>query len=561
MVQKQYKRSEKSSYDKQTAVGTTGMVVSPHPVATEIGKKVLIDGGNAVDAAVAIQFALNVTEPMMTGVGGSGFMMVYNRDSKTTKIFNGHSRAPQAAYPEMFVDEQGEIIPFRDRSTRGTAVAVPGILKAMDAALEEYGSKTMADLIDPSAKLAEEGMSVNWVMKKTLDNFHYRLGDEARKLYMPGGEPLREGDIVKKEHLAKTFRILQKEGIGCFYEGDIADAIISTVKEQGGFMTHSDLKSYRISIDEPAWGDYKGHKIASCNVPSAGGTTLLNILKLLETFNIEQYSPKSWEKYYLFTEAMRIAFADKVSYFGDPDFVDMPLKGLTSEEYIEERRKLLNFERRNDAVDFGNPWKYDSVKEQTVVRQPFEKERERSETTHFTVTDQWGNIVSCTSTVEHPFGSGIMVKGYGFMLNNELTDFDAMPGGLNQAEPGKRPVSCKSPTIVFKDDDPVLTLGSPGGPTIIGSVFETIVNVIDFKMELKDAIEEPRIFNANGPLIWWEGGIDMEAKGNLEAMGYEFADDALVIGNVQAIQFDRENNRIYGAADSSREGGAIGLEG
>jgi gamma-glutamyltranspeptidase/glutathione hydrolase len=193
-----------------------------------------------------------------------------------------------------------------------------------------------------------------------------------------------------------------------------------------------------------------------------------------------------------------------------------------------------------------------------VVRQPLEDDR--GETTHFTVRDRWGNIAACTSTVEHPFGSGIMVKGYGLLLNNELTDFDAVPGGVNEAGPGKRPVSCKTPTILFKNDKPVLTLGSPGGPTIIASVFQTIVNLIDFKMDLKEAIEEPRIFATPGPLISWESGIDMFSKGKLESMGYQFAEVNHVIGNVQAIRIDPETGEMYGAADSSREGTAIGLD-
>lgn len=287
---------------------------------------------------------------------------------------------------------------------------------------------------------------------------------------------------------------------------------------------------------------------------------MLQILKLLEGFDFSKYNAKSWEKYYLFTEAMRIAFSDKIAFSGDPEFSEIPLNGLLNEEYLAERRKLINFERRNDSVDFGNPWAYTGGKEINIVRQPFEPEKERSETTHFTVIDKWGNIVACTSTVEHPFGSGIMVKDHGFVLNNELTDFDAVPGGLNEVQPGKRPVSCKTPTIVFKDDEPVLTLGSPGGPTIVGSVFQTLVNVLDFGMDLKEAIEEPRIFNSTGPLIGWESGISMEAKGELESMGFEFADGPFPLGNVQAIKIDREKGLIYGAADSSREGKATGID-
>lgn len=549
---------EKESYNRETAVGTAGMVVTPHSVATDIGEKVLRDGGNAVDAAVAIQFALNVVEPMMTGIGGSGFFMVYKNKTKDVKIYDGHTRAPKGVHPGIFLDNKGEVIDFLKRSTHATAVGIPGILKAMDEALNDHGSKPLADLIQPAIEAAESGVEVNWVFEEALQNFHYRLGKEAKAYYFPEGKHLRQGDSLVKEHLGKTFRILQKEGISAFYEGEIAEAIVSILQEEGGIMTLEDLKDYRMTIDEPIWGEYKGYEIASSAPPSAGGLTVIQILKILEKFDLSQYDARAWEKYYLITEAMRLAFADKIAFSGDPEFSDLPIKGLLHDEYIAERAKAVNFKRQNDAIDFGNPWRYQKGVSKQVVRQP--DDLEKSETTHFTVVDQWGNIAACTSTVEHPFGSGIMVKGYGFLLNNELTDFDANPGGINEAQPGKRPVSCKSPTILFKDGKPVLTLGSPGGPTIIGSVFQTIINIIDFQMNLKEAIEEPRIFASTGPLIEWESGLNMDAKGELESMGYEFGDEPSRIGNVQAIQIDHEKSRLYGAADSSREGKAGGIK-
>ncbi|KKK36194.1 gamma-glutamyltranspeptidase [Mesobacillus campisalis] len=553
-------RSNRSEYERETAKGAKGMVVSAHPVATDIGNQILKEGGNAIDAAVAVQFALNLGEPMMTGIGGSGFFMVHHSESNTTKIYDGHSKAPKKAHPEMFLDDKGEVIPFKKRSTHATAVGVPGILAAMDAALQEHGTKELSDLIQPSIEAAENGIHVNFMLDWALKEFEYRLNDQARELFLPKGKALAEGDTYFKEHLVKTYRILQREGIKAFYEGEIAEAIVSTLKENGGFMELSDLKDYRPMIDEPVWCEYRGYKVASSNMPSAGGTTVLQILKLLEGFDLSKYDAKSWEKYYLFVEAMRIAFSDKVAFSGDPEFNHIPVEGLLNEDYLRERRKFINFEGKNAAIDFGNPWAYENGEEISVVSQPFEPERERSETTHFTVMDRWGNIVACTSTVEHPFGSGIMVKDYGFMLNNELTDFDPVPGGLNEPRAGKRPVSCKSPTIVFKDGKPVLTLGSPGGPTIVGSVFQTLVNVLDFKMDLKEAIEEPRIFNSTGPLIGWEAHVDEMAKGKLEQLGYEFSKDPYPIGNVQAIAIDPESGEMYGAADSSREGKAAGID-
>lgn len=547
----------KDDYKRETATGKAGMVVTAHPVATSIGEKILREGGNAVDAAVAIQFALNIVEPMMTGIGGSGFLMVYNEKNKETKIFDGHVRAPKAAHPNMFLDEKGEVIPFKKRSIKATAVGIPGILKAMDEALSEYGSKTLAELIEPSIEFAEKGVPVNWVFCDALENFEYRLGEEARKFFIPNGKPYKAGDLLIKEKLANTYRILQRDGISAFYEGEIGEGIISCIQELGGFMELSDLQDYKATIDEPMFGTYKDYQIASSMAPSAGGFTVIQILKILESFHLEQYDVHSWEKYYLIAEAMRLAFTDKKAFLADPEFAELPLKGLLHDEYIAKRRSFINFKARNNAIDFGNPWIYDSVKQRDIIPQP--NDEERSETTHFTVRDRWGNIAACTSTVEHPFGSGIMVSDYGFMLNNELTDFDSIPGGMNEVQPNKRPVSCKSPTIIFKDGEPILTLGSPGGPTIISSVVQTIINVLDLKMDLKAAIEEPRIFTPMGPHIEWESGIDMISKGHLEAMGFAFNEVPHSIGNVQAIQINPADGSSYGAADSSREGCAVGL--
>ncbi|WP_254660911.1 gamma-glutamyltransferase [Bacillus sp. FJAT-27225] len=549
-------RSYRCLPERETAKGKFGMVATAHPLATEIGKNVLEDGGNAIDAAVAIQFALNVGEPSNTGIGGSGFFMVYHKESGKIKIFDGHSQAPAAAHPEMFLDEHGEIIDFKKRSTHATAVGIPGILKAMDAALMEYGTKPLSELVEPAAKACEEGVPMNWVHIDMLDKFQYRLGEEAKKLYF--AESIKEGHILKKPELARTFRLIGKEGVEAFYEGEIAKAIVNTLQELGGFITLDDLKNYRHTIDQPVRGTYRGYEIAAASPPTAGGPILLYILKLLEKYDLKSYGLHSWEKYYLFAETMRLAFSDKIAYMGDPRFTDIPLKGLGDERYLAERLKYIDFEFRNQDIDFGNPWKFEGRPGPKVIRQPMDAEQ--SETTHFTVADAFGNIVACTSTVEHPFGTGILVPGYGFFLNNELTDFDPRPGGINEPAPGKRPVSCKCPTILFKDGEPVLTLGSPGGPTIIASVFQTIVNIVDFGMDLKDAIEEPRIFCSPGQLISWEEGIDMIAKGKLESMNFEFGEVPHVIGNVQAIQFNCETGEMVGAADSSREGSASGID-
>ncbi|AOC57102.1 MULTISPECIES: gamma-glutamyltransferase [Bacillus] len=547
------------THGNKVAVGKDGMVATAHPLASEVGADVLKKGGNAVDAAVAIQYALNVTEPMMSGIGGGGFMMVYDGKTKETSIINSRERAPQGATPDMFLTDEGEVIPFAERSTHGNAVGVPGTVKGLEAALDKWGTRSMKELIKPSIQLAEDGFEIDSVLAKAIDDHQGKLKNTAAApIFLPDDQPLKEGDLLVQPGLAKTFKLIAKKGSKAFYEGKVAKALANTVQDFGGTMTTDDIDRYEVKTDKPIWGDYKGYQLASMPPPSSGGVFMLQMLKILDHFNLSQYDPKSFEKYQLLAETMHLSYADRAAYAGDPEFVDVPLKGLLDDDYISERASLIELDQMNRNPKEGDPWAYEDEKTPSpIVPQP--EDKTIGETTHFTVADQWGNVVSFTTTIEQLFGTGILVPEYGFFLNNELTDFDARPGGANEVQPNKRPLSSMTPTIIFKDNEPVMTVGSPGGTTIIASVSQTILNLLEYDMELQDAVEEPRIYTNSPTSYRYEVGVPLDVRTKLNDMGHRFGNSPIDIGNVQALLIDRKAGTFTGVADSSRNGTAVGV--
>ncbi|WP_409253883.1 gamma-glutamyltransferase [Bacillus sp. SCS-153A] len=544
--------------EQYRAVGDYGMAASATQEASDIGAEVLRNGGNAADAIVAMQFAMAVSEPFNTGVGASGFIVYHDKSSGETKVFNGHSKAPLSAHPELCLDEKGNLIPFVERTMNESFVGIPGIMKALDTINKTYGTKDLGELIDPSIDLAENGIKVNFLWDMALKLYGSRVGDSARDFFFPKGVPLVEGDIVRNKALAKTFRIFKEEGIDALYKGRIGQAIVDRLQSHNGHMEMSDLENYECEIQDPIVRNYRGFDVAVPAPPNGGGTNVLQILKIIEQFDLSKYNPSSWEKYFILSEAMRLVFSDKLAYMSDPNFHNIPVNGLLDPEYIAERAKFIDFNGRNPDIDFGNPWKYDDSTMETGAASQKRSEG-GGETTHFTAVDRWGNVAACTSSLEHYFGAGIMIEEYGFLLNNDLTDFKAEKNHINEMRGGKYPVSAKCPTIILKDGEPFMTLGSPGGPTIVSSVAHVILNVIDFKMDLKEAIEHPRIYNSTAPEVWVEDDFDERVKEKLRSLGIEILDDSLPIGNVQAILIDQDNNRLYGAADSTRPGKATGV--
>ena len=539
---------------------TKGIVSASHPLAAEAGIRILEQGGNAVDAAAAIQLTLNVVEPMMSGIGGGGFMMFYSKDTKKITMIDSREMAPQNVKTDLFLDENGKPVPFSERHTTGKAVAVPGTLMGVETALIKYGTMKLSQVIEPAIQQAEKGVKVNWATAQYIDENKEKLQkyQTAADVFVPNGKPLEEGDILNQPDLAKTLKLIQKEGSQAFYTGEIGKALVKEVQKRGGTMTEEDLKNYVVKEREPIESTYRGFKVVSAAPPSSGGLTVLQILKLMEGFNVQKMGVNTPEYLQHLTEAMHLAYADRAAYMADEDFYDVPSKGLIDEKYLEERRKLINPEKATADVKEGDPWKYEG--KETLSQITGKEENPIGQTTHFSVIDKWGNMVSYTTTIEQVFGSGIMVPDYGFMLNNEMTDFDAIPGGVNQVEPKKRPRSSMSPTILLKDDQPFMAIGSPGGPTIIASVAQTIINVIDHKMPIQKAILTPVIYTGGYPTIRWEPGIDQNTRLELMAKGNVFEEKPSYIGNVQAVIFDYENGQMYGGADNTREGTVLGVD-
>lgn len=552
--------------DLKGDTGYYGMVSSAVEEATDAGNEMLKLGGNAFDAIIAVQLALAVVEGMNTGIGSGGFILCHDYKNKDTKVVNAHPTAPAALRPDCFIDENGKEIPFDERSTHGTAVGIPSIMKGLKYVHENYATLPIETLIDPAIRLAESEVRVHSLWERTLELFEHRLGKEAREKFVPDGVKLKEGDTIRQTELANTLKTIRDNGFDDVYKGEIADAIIETVKEQGGIMNHQDLINYDVRIENPLWSSYKGFDIALPVPPSAGGIGVALQLKILEQLDISKYEPHSSEKYHLMAQTLQLALADDNKYIEDTRFSPAPLDGLLHDDYIKERMQQISVERDAEKKTAGNPWQYQKGGH-SESEQLSSSEKEGMETTHFTAVDQWGNVAACTTSIERIYGSGIMVPGHGFLLNNHLTDFSTEPGSMNEPNGNKYPKSSKSPTILFHEGKPFFTLGSPGAATIIASVVQTIVNVIDYNMPIDDAIKDPRVYVMPDLSKQWEDGLDDSVLKELSDLGYQFdqsfreetADTR--IGDVQAILIDHANDRrLYGGADFPRPGDAEGLK-
>lgn len=552
--------------DEQTDEGDEGMVVSAHPIASEIGAQVLKDGGNASDAAVAMQLALNVVEPMMSGIGGGGFMMYYDANDKDVSLINSRERAPSKATGDLFLDEDGNLPPFQERVRSGKSVGVPGTLKGLEDTINKHGSGeyNLKDLLQPAIKLAEEGHEINWSLAKQIENNANKLSKtKAADVFLNNeGEPKEEGELLVQEDLADTFKLIAQKGTDVLYGGEIGQAIVNEVQSFNGIMEMEDLENYELSYENPVRENYKGHEVVTMPPPSSGGLTMLQMLKMAEKLNITDYDVKSSDKYHFLIESMHLAYADRGEYMGDPDQVIIPSEGLLNDDYIDKRISTIKSDKVNTNVKPGNPFDYqDGDKPNLTNPNTGESDRVEGETTHFSVIDSSGNAVSYTTTIEQVFGSGIMAEG--IMLNNEMTDFDARPGGANEVAPNRRPLSSMTPTIVLKDNEPYMTVGSPGGTTIITSVTQTILNNIGYGMDIKDSIEEPRIYSNKYPNIRWEPGIPKNVREQVTNLGHTWENEPVDIGNVNSIIVEVDEttgkNNYLGAADSTREGSAVGI--
>ena len=537
-----------------------GMVASTSKLASQVGVDVLRRGGNAVDAAIAVAFALAVTYPAAGNLGGGGFMMIRLRDGRTTAI-DYREMAPAAAHRDVYLDERGELKKGEGGSLIGyRASGVPGTVAGMELALKKYGSGklTWAQLVEPARRLAAEGFPLPYSLARSLRANADKLGlyPESKKVYLNGGRFWGEGDVWRQPELAATFARLQRFGAREFYEGQTARLIAADMKAHNGLITLEDMKNYVAKEREPLRGTYRGFEVISMPPPSSGGAVLIEMLNMLEGFDLRRAGASSSERYHLETEAMRRAFADRAEYMGDADFADVPLAGMVDKKYAERLRKGIKAERASTSAEVkaGRPTGAES-----------------EETTHFTVVDAEGNCVSNTYTLNDGYGSKVVVKGTGVLMNDEMDDFAAKPGtpnlfGLIQGErnavaPRKRPLSAMTPTFVLRKDGSLwFAVGSPGGPTIINTVLQVVTNVIDFDMNIQQAVDAPRIHHQWLPdeLVYEPYGMSADTIRALEGRGHKLTARPRYMGDAQGIMIEEKTGVRLGASDPRGGGEPVG---
>ena len=535
-------------YDSSNAIfhpvyGKNGMVASEQGLATQVGLDILKQGGNAIDAAVAVGFALAVVLPNAGNIGGGGFMVLH--DDKTGKdvAIDFREIAPAKASRDMYLDNQGNVIDGKSLFTHD-ASGVPGTVAGMEYALKKWGTMPLSKVLEPAIKLADKGFIVSDVLAQTLKEEKSTLGkwSASKAIFFKNGEPLKSGDLLVQKDLAKSLRLIAKQGAKAFYQGEIATKIAKEMQSHGGTMTLEDLKAYKVVERQPIIGDYRGYKVVTMPPPSSGGVHLIEILNMLEHYPIKEDGVNSAKNIHHMAESMKLAYADRSEYLGDPDFVKIPVTGLTSKAYANELVKAIddNKARLSSNIKPGKP-------------QPYESDQ----TTHFSVMDKAGNAVAVTYTLNLNFGSGIVVEGTGILLNNEMDDFSVKPGvpnafGLvggtaNAIEAKKRPLSSMTPTIVMKNNKPWLVTGSPGGARIITTVLQSVVNTIDHEMNPAEAIITPRVHHQWLPdELRVEEGISPDTIKLLQDKGHKVVTKA-PMGRIQIIQAD--DSGFYGYSD------------
>src|SRR5689334_9683000 len=537
-----------------------GIVASTNEVASQVGVDIMKRGGNAVDAAIAVAFALAVTHPAAGNLGGGGFMMIRLKDGRTTAI-DYREMAPGAANRNVYLDKNGNLIEGEGGSLVGyRAAGVPGTVRGMELALKKYGSGklTWSQLVEPARQLAGSGFVVTHELAHSLHSNREYLEKyaETKRIYLKGGQFYQEGELFRQPELAETFARLQRFGPNDFYEGETARLIVADMKRHNGLMTMEDLRGYVAKERTPLRGTYRGHEIISMPPPSSGGAVLIEMLNILEGFDLQKMEASSSDRYHLMAEAMRRAFADRAEYMGDSDFVKVPVQGLIDKSYAKTLRSSINTDRASTSAEVraGRPAGYES-----------------DETTHFTVVDSQGNAVSNTYTLNNSYGSAAVAKGTGLLLNDEMDDFAAKPGtpnmyGLIQGErnavaPKKRPLSAMTPTIVLRKDGSLwFTVGSPGGPTIINTVLCVITNVIDYGMNIQQAIDFPRIHHQWLPdeLVGEPSGFSSDTQRALTSRGHTLG-KLRYLGDAEGIMIEQKTGVRLGATDPRRSDGlAVG---
>jgi gamma-glutamyltranspeptidase/glutathione hydrolase len=542
-----------------TARSKSAMVASQHPLASRIGLEIFKKGGNAVDAAIAVGLALAVVYPEAGNIGGGGFMVIRKKDGATAAI-DYREMAPSAAHRDLYVDKDGTLIRGEGSSTIGyRASGVPGVVAGFELAFQKHGSGKVkwSDLVQPAVELARDGYVLSFRLAELLKAYGDSLEKypESKRIFLNNGKYFEAGDRHIQTDLADTLSRIRDQGAKGFYEGRTAQLIAADMKANNGLITEEDLKNYKAKEREPLRGTYRGHEIITMPPPSSGGIVMLQVLNMLEKYDIRGMGAGSAAKFHLLTEASRRAFADRAEYMADPDFAEVPAGDLVRKEYAAERLKTFDPAKASASKDikFGQP-----------------VGAEGSETTHYTVVGPEGDVVSNTYTINDLYGSRVTAKGTGVLLNDEMDDFAARPGtpnlfGLvqgerNKVEPGKRPLSSMTPTIVLRKDGSVwFAVGARGGPRIISAVMQTVINVIDHGMDIQEAIDHPRIHHQWLPdtLLYEPHGLSADTMKILQSYGHVFNANPGNIASATGIMIDEKGIRI-GAIDPRSDGEAIG---
>ena len=536
-------------------IDNQGMVVSQRKIASEVGAQILKEGGNAVDAAVATGLALAVVLPRAGNLGGGGFMIIHLKEEDRNIAIDYREKAPSGAFRDLFLDENGNYDKKKAQFSLLSA-GVPGSVAGFHHALMNYGTLSWEEVLKPAIRLAEEGFEIPHDLANTLASKRYRArlssNEAAAKVFYKEDKSLyKAGEILVQNDLANTLKQLSEFGPDAFYKGEIAKLIVKEMERNGGLITLEDLSNYQIAERKPLNGQYKDYKIVSMPPSSSGGTHLIQMLNMLEEFPIKEMGFGSAESIHILAEVMKRAYADRSKYLGDTDFYKVP-SSLTSKDYAKSLNAFISKDKitPSDEISAGNPFPYESP-----------------DTTHFSVMDSFGNAVSNTYTLNFSYGSGMMIPGTGMLINNEMDDFSSKPGtpngyGLlgseaNAIEGNKRPLSSMTPTIIFKNDEPYIVFGSPGGSRIITTVLQVALNVMDHDMNIAQAVHSPRIHHQWLPeILMIESGFGPDTERLLTEKGYKLYPSS-TMGSVQAIM--KEGDYFYGSADPRRPSAGVAI--
>ena len=540
-------------------IGRRGMVASHNQLSSEIAAEILAKGGNAIDAGAALGFAVAVTLPRAGNIGGGGFMLVHVAALNRTIAIDFRETAPAAASQDMFFDANGNVVLDQTYRFSHKSSAVPGSVAGLAHIVENYGSMTLAEVLEPAIKLARDGIEVTYDLAADLARSQRLKNNPAslRKFYKPDGSNYEVGELWKQPDLAWTLSEIAEHGVEAFYSGSVAKKIVADMEAHNGLITMQDLADYQIVEREPVRGSFRGYEIAAMPAPSSGGTHVIQMLNILENFPLAKMGPESADSLHIMAEAMKFSYADRSKYLGDPDFVELPTEILTSKEYASDIAAQISMERAltSDEIAPGKLSIYES-----------------DETTHYSVVDDEGNMVGNTYTLMFSFGSGVVIEGTGILMNNNMGNFtlrsdipDAfglMGSEDNLIRPNRRPVSSMSPVLVSRNGQPIMMTGSPGGSKIISANMQMVLNVVEFGMNIADAAVAPRIHHQWKPdVLEIESGISPDTVSRLIDRGQNinFSQRSAGMGSLQTVMWS--DGVFYGYSDPRRPGaGAVGVD-